>query len=269
MSAADPAGSVTEQIDALFLRQAIKLAEAGMFSVTANPRVGCIIVRDGAVLGRGAHLRAGDAHAEALAIDDAGGDVRGATVYVSLEPCAIVGRTPACASTLIEMGVARVVCPAEDPHPQVAGRGFAMLVEAGVEVVQRAMPAARRLNYAHERLMRRGWPYVRIKVAQSLDGRTAMADGTSKWITSADARADVQYWRARSGAIITGIGTLLADDPVLCGFRGPKLQIKRLFISRFNAAVLCQVIGVVDDCREKFGWGGWFVANVKMTDFIG
>ena len=215
MNGASSVDPLAAKIDKLFLARAIELAEAGVFSVTANPRVGCLIVRDGEILGRGAHLRAGEAHAEAQALADAKQAVRGATVYVSLEPCSIVGRTAACAHALVNAGVARVVCAATDPHPDVSGRGLQVLADAGIEVVIVEMPAARRLNYGRDRLLRRGWPYVRVKVAQSLDGRTAMRNGESKWITSAQARRDVQYWRARSGAIVTGIGTVLADDPAL------------------------------------------------------
>jgi len=242
-----PAGeSLVSKIDALFLARAIELAEAGVFSVTANPRVGCIIVRDGEILGRGAHLRAGDAHAEAQALADAKQSVSGATVYVSLEPCSIVGRTPACARALVEAGVARVVCAAIDPHPDVAGAGLKLLADAGIEVAVIEMPSARQLNYGRDRLMRRGWPYVRVKVAQSLDGRTAMRSGESKWITSAQARRDVQYWRARSGAIVTGIGTVLADDPALT-VRDP------LFAVRVSPteAVTRQPLRVVLDSRLR------------------
>ncbi len=204
-----------DAIDRLFLERAVALAERGMFSVTANPRVGCIIVKDGRVLGRGAHLRAGEGHAEVNAIADARSEVRGATVYVSLEPCSYTGRTPACTSALINAGVKRVVGAMADPNPQVAGVGYDLLEQSGMQVERVELASAARLNYGHLCRMRTGLPYVRIKIAQSLDGRTAMASGESKWITSAAARADVQYWRARSGAVVTGIGTVAADDPAL------------------------------------------------------
>ena len=238
--------SVQQQIDRLFLSQTIELAQRGVFSVTANPRVGCLIVRDGRVIGRGAHLRAGDAHAEVRALQDARDDVRGATLYVSLEPCAIVGRTPACAQTLVAAGIGRVVCAATDPHPDVSGQGIAILRAAGVEVQLIELPDARWLNYGHARLMGRGWPYVRLKIAQSLDGRTAMANGESKWITSAQARRDVQYWRARSGAIVTGVGTVLLDDPAL-SVRDPVFEVQ----VRPGQKVLRQPLRVVLDSNLR------------------
>ena len=202
-------------IDRLFLRRAVELAERGLYSVSGNPRVGCIIVRDGAVLGRGWHVRSGEAHAEANAIDDAGGDIAGATAYVSLEPCCHHGRQPPCTDALIAGGIARVVGAMDDPDPRVAGKGYQRLREAGIAVAAADLPEARALNAGFILRITRRRPFVRIKLAASLDGRTAMASGESRWITSAAARADVQHWRARSSAIVTGIGTLLADDPAL------------------------------------------------------
>ena len=202
-------------VDRLFLRRAVELAQRGLFSVAENPRVGCVIVRDGNVIGRGWHRRTGALHAETEAISDAGGDIRGATVYVSLEPCCHTGRQPPCTDALIRGGAVRVVAAMTDPHPQVAGRGFATLRAAGIEVAAAELPEARALNVGYVKRIATGKPFVRIKLAASLDGRTAMADGESQWITSAAARADVQYWRARSSAVITGIGTVRADDPQL------------------------------------------------------
>lgn len=201
--------------DLLFLRAAVELAEQGLYTATPNPRVGCVIVRDGRVLGRGAHLRAGEAHAEILALAEAGGDAAGATVYVSLEPCAHSGRTPPCTDALIAARVGRVVAALGDPNPLVAGSGFSRLEQAGIRTELIELPEAAALNAGFLKRHREGRPFVRLKIAQSLDGRTAMASGESRWITGAAARADVQYWRARSCAVITGSGTVLADDPRL------------------------------------------------------
>ncbi|MFW6094797.1 MAG: bifunctional diaminohydroxyphosphoribosylaminopyrimidine deaminase/5-amino-6-(5-phosphoribosylamino)uracil reductase RibD, partial [Pseudomonadota bacterium] len=198
-----------------FLRAAVELAREGLYSATPNPRVGCLIVRNGTVVGRGAHIRAGEPHAEINALRDAGGDAAGATVYLSLEPCAHTGRTPPCADALVAANVRRVVAAMGDPNPQVAGRGFERLRAAGIETELVALPEARELNAGYVSRMQRGRPYVRVKVAQSLDGRTAMASGESRWVTGPEARADVQYWRARSCAVLTGSGTVLTDDPRL------------------------------------------------------
>ena len=201
--------------DRLFLRRAVELATCGLYSVSGNPRVGCLIVRDGEVLGRGWHQRAGGPHAEEIALRDAGGDARGATVYVSLEPCSHTGRQPPCVDALIRHGVARVVVALGDPDPRVSGRGCQALRDAGVQVEVAEVACAADLNAGYLRRMRRGLPFVRVKVAASLDGRTAMAGGESQWITSPEARSDAQHWRARSSAIVTGVGTVLADDPAL------------------------------------------------------
>lgn len=206
--------------DRLFLQRAVQLAELGLFSVTANPRVGCVLVNKGTLLGSGAHLRSGAGHAEVNALADArlrhtASAIAGATAYVSLEPCCHVGRTPACTTALLDAGIARVVVAKLDPHPKVAGEGVAILRQAGVQVDVEELPEAERLVYGHATNMLLGRPYIRIKIAQSLDGATAMASGESKWITGKLARRDVQYWRARSCAIITGAGTVVADDPAL------------------------------------------------------
>ncbi|MEM7080922.1 MAG: bifunctional diaminohydroxyphosphoribosylaminopyrimidine deaminase/5-amino-6-(5-phosphoribosylamino)uracil reductase RibD [Pseudomonadota bacterium] len=213
MSAADE--SAGSDSDRLYLQACIELAEQGRHTCAPNPTVGCIIVRHGVVLGRGWHQYAGQGHAEVNAIADAGGDVRGATVYVSLEPCSFEGRTPACAATLVEEGVGRVVVAALDPHPQVAGEGLRMLQRAGIEVDVVALPEALELIAGYILRITQKRPLVRIKTASSLDGATALADGRSQWITGAAARSDVQRLRARSDAIITGVGTVLADDPAL------------------------------------------------------
>ena len=204
-----------DAIDHLFLRRAVELAERGLFSVAENPRVGCLIVGDGKVIGRGWHTATGGPHAEARAIAAAGGDIRDATVYVSLEPCCHTGRQPPCTTALIAGSVARVVGGMDDPDPRVAGRGYQALRDAGIEVDCADLPTARALNAGFIRRVTTGMPLVRVKLAASLDGRTAMANGESQWITSPAARSDVQYWRARSSAIITGVGTVLADNPAL------------------------------------------------------
>ncbi len=168
------------------------------------------------VVGEGWHQRTGGPHAEVFALRQAGEQARGATAYVTLEPCAHHGRTPPCALALIEAGVTRVVAAMRDPFPKVDGGGFVLLRDAGIEVAEGLMAAqARELNHGFLSRIERGRPWVRVKLAASLDGRTAMADGRSKWITGAAARDDVQYWRARAGAILTGAATVLADDPVL------------------------------------------------------
>lgn len=198
------------------MAEALQLAARGLYSTDPNPRVGCVIVNDGTVVGRGFHLKAGEPHAEVHALQDARERARGATVYVTLEPCSHTGRTPPCADALIEAGVSRVIAAMRDPNPKVAGNGFEKLAAAGVETVSGLMEQeARALNPGFVSRMTRGRPWVRSKLAVSLDGRTALADGTSKWISDAAAREDAHRWRARSSAILTGSGTVLADDPAL------------------------------------------------------
>jgi diaminohydroxyphosphoribosylaminopyrimidine deaminase/5-amino-6-(5-phosphoribosylamino)uracil reductase len=201
--------------DLLLLKAATELAEQGRFTCAPNPTVGCIIVRQGELIGRGYHAVRGEGHAEVQAIKDAGGDVSGATVYVSLEPCAFEGRTPACAQTLIEAKVARVVIALTDPHPRVAGLGAKMLVEAGIEVEQVELPEAQAAIRGYASRIVRQRPWVTVKTASSLDGSVALANGESQWITGPQARADVQRLRARSDAIVTGVGTVIEDNPRL------------------------------------------------------
>ncbi|MEW8499052.1 MAG: bifunctional diaminohydroxyphosphoribosylaminopyrimidine deaminase/5-amino-6-(5-phosphoribosylamino)uracil reductase RibD, partial [Candidatus Thiodiazotropha taylori] len=194
--------------------RAIQLAKRGWYTTQPNPRVGCVLVKDGEIVGEGYHRRAGEFHAERNALADAGEAARGATAYVTLEPCCHQGRTPPCTEGLIEAGVKRVVAAMTDPNPKVAGKGFEQLKEAGIEVVSGVLKAqAAALNPGFIKRMGQGLPYVRCKMGMSLDGRTAMADGESKWITSDESRVDVHKLRAASNAILTGIGTLLADDP--------------------------------------------------------
>lgn len=198
------------------MAHALRLAQRGLYTTAPNPRVGCVVVRDGRVVGEGFHRRAGEAHAEAIALAAAGASADGATVYVTLEPCRHTGRTPPCTAALIAAGVTRVVAAMEDPDPRVAGQGLRDLAAAGVVTAcGLAESAARALNAGFISRLRRSRPLVRVKLAMSLDGRTAMAGGESRWITGPAARRDVQHWRAQSGAVVTGIGTVLADDPGL------------------------------------------------------
>jgi len=202
--------------DARFMAQALRLAERGILSVRPNPAVGCVIVKDARVVGEGWHIRAGEPHAEVYALAAAGKQARDATAYVTLEPCSHHGRTPPCCDALIAAGVSRVVVAMQDPNPQVSGRGLARLRNAGIDVSVGLMAeSARALNPGFLSRIERDRPFVRVKVAASLDGRTALANGQSKWITGEAARADVQRLRARSGAILTGVDTVLIDDPLL------------------------------------------------------
>jgi len=203
-------------VDHAHMAHALRLAELGLFTTQPNPRVGCVIAHGEEVVGEGWHQHAGEPHAEVFALREAGDRARAATAYVTLEPCAHHGRTPPCADALITAGVARVVIAAEDPFPQVDGRGIENLSTAGIEVQTGLMrEAARELNCGFFSRIERGRPFVRLKLAMSLDGRTALASGESQWITSEAARADVQRWRARSSAILAGSGTVLADNPRL------------------------------------------------------
>lgn len=201
-------------IDHAHMAAALRLAAQGLYTTQPNPRVGCVIALGSEVLGSGYHQRAGQAHAEVHALAEAGARARGATAYVTLEPCAHSGRTGPCADALLAAGIARVVVACEDPFDLVDGRGLARLRAAGVQVSLGLMrDAARELNIGFFSRIEHGRPFVRIKMACTLDGRTALADGESRWITGAAARADVQCWRARSSAILTGVGTVLQDDP--------------------------------------------------------
>ena len=206
-----------KQQDQHFMQQALDLAANGIYSTKPNPAVGCVLVRDNEVFAQGWHHQAGQPHAERVALQDAankGESTQGATAYVTLEPCSHFGRTPPCADGLVDAKVARVVIAMLDPNPQVAGQGVKRLQDAGIEVeVNVLSEQAEALNRGFLQRMRTGLPYVRVKMAASLDGRTAMADGTSQWITGPEARLEVHKLRAQSGAVIIGIGTVLADDP--------------------------------------------------------
>ena len=202
--------------DHTHMARALQLAECGAYTSKPNPMVGCVLAHGDAVVGEGFHLRAGQPHAEVHALRMAGDAARGATAYVTLEPCAHHGRTPPCADALVAAGITRVVAACRDPFAQVDGEGFRKLSAAGVSVESGLMEAAgRELNRGFFSRIERGRPWIRIKLAMSLDGRTALASGESKWITSEASRADVQRWRARSGALLTASGTVLADDPQL------------------------------------------------------
>ena len=205
-----------QAIDSAFMQRAIELAKQGIYSTRPNPAVGCVIVRDGQIVGEGFHPKAGQPHAEVFALRQAGELAAQATAYVTLEPCAHYGRTPPCAEGLVKAGVSRVVMASLDPNPLVAGKGKAILEAAGISTTAGVLEQqAKDLNKGFLQVMSGGRPYVRLKVAASLDGRTAMASGESKWITGPEARLDVQHWRALSGAVITGINTVLADNPSL------------------------------------------------------
>ncbi len=210
--------TVYSDVDRAFMAQALALAERGMFTTTPNPRVGCVVVRDGVAIGEGWHARAGEAHAEVNALSDAkerGHDPRGATLYVTLEPCNHTGRTPPCTEALIAAGVRRVVAAIADPDP-AAQHGAERMRRAGIVVdLGLGEDEAREQNAGFLSRLTRGRPWVRLKVAASLDGRTALAGGDSRWITGAAARADGHRWRARACAVMTGIGTVLSDDPQL------------------------------------------------------
>ena len=202
--------------DHRLMARAVRLAERGAYTTKPNPMVGCVISHGEEIVGEGFHQRAGEAHAEVIALQAAGARAKGATAYVTLEPCAHTGRTGPCADALIAAGVTRVVGALRDPFPQVDGAGFDKLRAAGIAVESGLMEAeARRLNRGFLSRIERGRPWVRVKLGTSLDGRTAMASGESKWITGEASRLDVQKWRARTGALITGANTVMIDDPSL------------------------------------------------------
>ncbi len=202
--------------DYRYMARALMLAQRGLYGTDPNPRVGCVLVKDGMIVGEGWHQRAGDPHAEVNALDTASDRARGATAYVTLEPCCHYGRTPPCTDALLNAGIARLVAAMSDPNPQVAGKGLTILRDAGVTVECGLLEVeARALNPGFIQRMTQGRPWVRVKLAMSLDGRTALASGESRWLTGEAARQDAQRLRARASAVLTGSGTLLADDPSL------------------------------------------------------
>ncbi len=202
--------------DHQWMARALQLAERGLWTTSPNPRVGCVVVQQGRVVGEGWHERAGEPHAEVHALRAAGEAARGATAYVTLEPCSHHGRTPPCADALLAAGVSRVVAAMRDPNPLVAGQGLARLAAAGVETSAGLLAeSARELNIGFVSRMERGRPWLRLKVAASLDGKTALSNGASQWITGPEARQDGHRWRARACAMLTGYGTVRDDDPQL------------------------------------------------------
>jgi diaminohydroxyphosphoribosylaminopyrimidine deaminase/5-amino-6-(5-phosphoribosylamino)uracil reductase len=232
-------------VDHGFMARALRLAALGLNTTTPNPRVGCVLVRDGVVVGEGWHEKAGEPHAEAYALQRAGAAARGATAYVTLEPCAHFGRTPPCADALIAAGAVRVVAAMEDPNPQVAGEGMARLRAAGVDTAVGLMAAeATELNIGFVARMTRGRPWLRLKIAASLDGKTALVNGKSQWITGAEARRDAHAWRARSCAVLTGFGTVRDDDPRLTVREVPctRQPLRVVVDSRLETPAAAQVL---------------------------
>lgn len=230
------------------MTRALELASYGLYTTYPNPAVGCVFVRDGKIIGEGYHHRAGEPHAEIMALN-AAGDVRGATAYVSLEPCSHYGRTPPCALRLCQEHVARVVVASGDPNPKVSGRGIAMLREAGIDVTEHVLEEqACYLNRAFFKGITKKQPYVTLKVGMSLDGKTALSDGRSKWITSAEARLQVQDIRAKCDVIVTGSGTVQADDPRLNVRYGELPERVRDFLPEDK---LRQPLKVVMDTRGR------------------
>lgn len=242
--------------DHAWMARALRLAQRGLYTAHPNPRVGCVLVRDDQLIAEGWHQRTGEAHAEAAALNAAGEAARGCTAYVTLEPCAHFGRTPPCADALIAAGVARVVIGATDPNPRVNGGGVKRLRDAGIKVVEKVLAdECAALNVGFNQRMRSGRPWVRVKLAVSLDGRTALADGTSQWISGQAARADVQRWRARSSAILSAIGTVLADDPSL-NVRDPGLRVTKqpdrvIVDSGLRMPATARMLGL-DGCTRVF-----------------
>ncbi|MDG6773213.1 bifunctional diaminohydroxyphosphoribosylaminopyrimidine deaminase/5-amino-6-(5-phosphoribosylamino)uracil reductase RibD [Thiomicrorhabdus sp. ZW0627] len=229
--------------DERFMQLAIDLAGKGIYSTKPNPAVGCILVKNGSIVGQGWHRKAGLPHAERVALAEAGDEAQGSTAYVTLEPCSHHGRTPPCADGLIEAGVARVVVAMRDPNPLVAGSGIERMQQAGIAVeVGLLSEQARELNPGFIQMMEKQRPFVRLKMASSLDGRTAMANGESQWITGPEARIEVHKLRARSGAIVTGIGTVLADDPSM-NVRLPEAVLAEMNLDERS----CQPLRVVLD----------------------
>ena len=247
--------------DREFMGQALELAGRGLYTTTPNPRVGCVIVKDGVLVGGGWHEKAGLAHAEVLALKEAGDRARGATLYVNLEPCSHHGRTPPCVDAIVAAGIKRVIAAMQDPNPKVAGSGFTRLRAAGIAIEHGLKEnEARELNIGFIARMTRGRPWVRMKIAASLDGRTALANGKSQWITGEPARADGHRWRARACAILTGFGTVRDDDPQLNvrGVDTPRQPLKIVVDSKFETSPSARllkegktlVVGAVNDAKR-------------------
>jgi diaminohydroxyphosphoribosylaminopyrimidine deaminase/5-amino-6-(5-phosphoribosylamino)uracil reductase len=236
------------QTDHLYMAQALRLAERGLYTTMPNPRVGCVLVKEGQVIAEGWHYRAGEAHAEVHALQQAGEQARGATAYVTLEPCNHRGRTGPCSEALLAAGIARVVFGMEDPNPQVAGTGLERLRAAGVTIDGPVLEDdARALNPGFLKRMERKLPYVRCKLAMSLDGRTAMASGQSKWVTGRKSREDVQRLRARSCAIVSGIDTVISDNAAFT------VRVDELQLANAEDAAAHQPLRVILDSRLRLG----------------
>lgn len=241
--------SQVSDTDKKFMMQALKLASCGLYTSYPNPAVGCVIVRDGKIIGRGYHHKAGCPHAEIMALQDASFDVEGATVYVTLEPCSHYGRTPPCALKLKELKVKRVVAAADDPNPKVNGKGFKILRDAGIEVIQHVLEKeALFQNRAFMKSITGPIPYVSVKVGMSLDGKTALKDGSSKWITGPESRQKVQDIRAKSDCIITGVNTVIADDPSM-SVRYNELKDK--YYQKIDKEYLRQPLKVILDTNSN------------------
>ncbi|MBI6548810.1 bifunctional diaminohydroxyphosphoribosylaminopyrimidine deaminase/5-amino-6-(5-phosphoribosylamino)uracil reductase RibD [Xenorhabdus lircayensis] len=236
-------------LDEIYMSRALELAHQGRFTTSPNPNVGCVIVKDDQIVGEGFHLRAGEPHAEVHALRMAGEKAKGATAYVTLEPCSHHGKTPPCADSLIAAGLSRVVVAMQDPNPQVAGRGLYKLRQAGIVVEHGLMmEQAESLNKGFLKRMRTGFPYLQLKLGASLDGRTALASGESKWITSPEARQDVQKLRAQCSAILSSSSTVLADDPSLT-VRWNELDAETQTV--YPQELLRQPIRIITDSQNR------------------
>jgi diaminohydroxyphosphoribosylaminopyrimidine deaminase/5-amino-6-(5-phosphoribosylamino)uracil reductase len=234
------------EADRKYMARALELAERGLYTTTPNPRVGCVLVHDGEVIGEGWHERAGEPHAEVIALDAAGARAKGSTAYVTLEPCAHHGRTPPCSEALIRAGVAAVVAALRDPNPLVAGKGLETLRASGIETRCGLLEnEARELNIGFISRMTRRRPWLRMKIAASLDGRTALANGRSQWITGPEARRDGHHWRARACAVLTGIGTVKDDDPQLTvrDVETPRQPVRVVVDSRLEIPASARMLG--------------------------
>jgi len=252
------AGRGSLQADLGYMTRALRLAERGMYTTTPNPRVGCVLVREDQVIGEGWHERAGGPHAETVALHHAGTAAKGATAYVTLEPCSHHGRTPPCANALIAAGVRRVVAAMRDPNPAVCGAGIERLRSAGIEVDVGVLgDAAHELNIGFVARNERGTPWVRLKIAATLDGKTALLNGVSQWITGPEARRDGHAWRARACAVLTGIGTVQDDDPQLTvrAVETPRQPLRILVDSRMEVSPDAKILAgggalVVAACED-------------------
>lgn len=259
---------VTSQ-DIEWMTRALRLAARGLYTTTPNPRVGCVIVNNGQVVGEGAHLKAGEPHAEVHALRAAGEQARGATAYVTLEPCSHFGRTPPCADALVNAGVSRVVVAMQDPNPLVAGNGIARLQAQGIAVTVGVCEAqALALNPGFILRMTQQRPYVRLKVAASLDGRTALANGDSQWITAPAARRDVHHWRAQSCAIITGIASILKDDSSLTvrEVKTPRQPLRVIVDSQLRIPIDAKVL---QDGNALVAYAQGDAAKMEMLQVMG